>query len=639
MSKITSVSIGELCRLDSLRKKYKLPTVPKELYLIPDYQRGYRWDADIHVEALLSDLLDFKNNRKGQEKYCLQPIVITASQNHPTGWEVIDGQQRLTTIYLLLNALGDEAFDLEFEAREASNKFIKDLIEKNILKDTEPDFYYMSQAWKKINSWVQEREKEGYGFKRTFLTTIFDYVNVIWYDVESTRREINIDIFNRLNIGKIPLTDAELVKALLLTKIKPLYPDPLELTMRQSEINDYWHHIEHELRKPQKWGFLTGNVQKEYANHIDLIFDLMANNVVSNDQNEKYTTFLWFENQIKEAAENIDAFEENINDENGESIEMRSLLQGRKALELWDEIKSAFARVNSWFGDNSITSKPTIYHYIGYLLASHRLPITTIYSESINKSKNQFILYLYDKAKDTIKDLKIEELEYGKNNSDIERVLLLFNVLTCQNISDGLYNRFPFDRFNETKKDSGWSLEHIFAQNSKDPIKEKKRAIRWLADTKKTIEKIPNFTVESKNEEGAEKIQINVTDLIQEISAMIDSGEREIDLDSFNELRDRINNSFGDSKMHNISNLALLSRKDNSMLNNSIFPVKRDKIIELEKSGSYLPECTLNVFLKFYSSADSQPYYWSGQDAKEYMEQILNSVKSFIYNHGKQYTR
>ena len=136
MSKITSVSIGELCRLDSLRKKYKLPTVPKELYLIPDYQRGYRWDADIHVEALLNDLLDFKNNRKGQEKYCLQPIVITASQNHPTGWEVIDGQQRLTTIYLLLNALGDEAFDLEFEAREASNQFIKDLIEKNILKDT-----------------------------------------------------------------------------------------------------------------------------------------------------------------------------------------------------------------------------------------------------------------------------------------------------------------------------------------------------------------------------------------------------------------------------------------------------------------------------------------------------------------------
>lgn len=659
MSRITSVSIGELCNLASLRKKYNLPEVEKELYLIPDYQRGYRWDANIHVEALLNDLHDFMTNQKDKkEKYCLQPIVVTQSQSNPLGWEVIDGQQRLTTLFLLLkalkveNALGLKIFDLKYEAREKSNSFIQNLVEQNLEDHSEPDFHYMTEAWKRITKWLQQREKEDPTFKVDFNPALIKSVNVIWYDVESDNKETNIDIFNRLNIGKIPLTDAELVKALLLTKIKPLYSDDLlELTMRQSEINDYWHHIEHELRKPQKWGFLTGNIQKDYANHIDLIFDLMANNIKSAEP-EKYTTFLWFENQIKEAAENDDDIEaeEDSDYDEIDKKDSRSIRQAKKAMELWDEIKKAYARINSWFADNSVDTKPTIYHYIGYLLASRRAEITDIYNASFKKSKKEFINYLYEKVRGVlfsedngeIKEIAIEDLEYGPNNAEIERVLLLFNVLTCQKIAKGVYNRFPFDRFNVIRKESktnGWSLEHIFAQKSEEPINDRKKAFRWLEDTRKSIENIPDFSVEVSTDKGPAPKEVKVSDLLTEIDNMKALGEKDINLSDFNNLREKVRDAFGDIKMHNISNLALLSSKDNAALNNAIFPTKRDKIIELEKSGRYIPQCTLNVFLKFYSTADSQPYYWSELDAKEYLNQILSTLKAFKENHGNQYTR
>ena len=76
--------------------------------------------------------------------------------------------------------------------------------------------------------------------------------------------------------------------------------------------------------------------------------------------------------------------------------------------------------------------------------------------------------------------------------------------------------------------------------------------------------------------------------------------------------------------------LALLSKKDNSTLNNSIFPVKRNKIIELEKEGKFIPLCTRNVFLKFYSNSDNQPYYWSSNDKESYYIALKETLKQNI---------
>ena len=617
MSKITTLPIKELYRLDSIREEYNLPKVHHEVFTIPDYQRGYRWEAEIHVKALLKDVLDFMHmNRNVDDRYCLQPIVVTQSSNIQGAWEVIDGQQRLITLYLLLHALGLPSFELIFEARSKSNDFLSNLIEYDTTNHDDPDFHFMSEAWMKIKQWLKENDDKEPGFDLEYKPVLWKNVNVIWYDIESSMRDTNIDVFNRLNIGKIPLNDAELVKALLLSKIKGVYKDSVELTMRQSEINNEWHRIEIELRKPQKWGFLTGNINKEYDSHIEFLFDLMAKNPDNGSDRQSYTTYLWFENQINSAGRN-------------------PTLQGEKAIELWKQVKEAYARVNSWFCEN-YNSETDIYHYVGYLLASRKAHIQNLYLNSFGKTRKEFKHYLKELVKNTIKDVKLDELKYDENKETIKIILLLFNVLSCEKIADGMYNRFPFDRYNDIANESserrGWSLEHIFAQNSQNPMKEPKAALRWLDDTYASIKNINNvIKVHKRNEQGEqENVVIDLTELKEQIELMRYKKPNTLDLDAFNDLKNRINAVFGESDRHPLSNLALLSTKDNSTLNNAIFPTKRDRIIELEKNGRFIPPCTRNVFLKFYSPSDSQPYYWSEDDQEAYLREIKKTINDFM---------
>ena len=108
----------------------KLELIPIEKLLekdffIPSYQRGYRWKKR-QVIDLLDDIIEFqKKDKEKGEFYCLQPIVVTEKENKT--WEVIDGQQRLTTLYIILSYLEDarkimfssfEKFSISYETRE-----------------------------------------------------------------------------------------------------------------------------------------------------------------------------------------------------------------------------------------------------------------------------------------------------------------------------------------------------------------------------------------------------------------------------------------------------------------------------------------------------------------------------------------
>mgnify|MGYP002711228094 CR=1 FL=1 len=79
-----------------------IPDLLNKKYYIPEYQRGYRWE-ETQVLDLLQDLYAFFiGDTKGQF-YCLQPIVVKEKQmNNELWYEVIDGQQRLTTIRIIM---------------------------------------------------------------------------------------------------------------------------------------------------------------------------------------------------------------------------------------------------------------------------------------------------------------------------------------------------------------------------------------------------------------------------------------------------------------------------------------------------------------------------------------------------------
>lgn len=108
-------------------------------FSIPGYQRGYRWTKR-QVDDLLDDILEFMDKPpKEKEIYCLQPLVLKykGKDNMVKGpWEVIDGQQRLTTIKILLAYLEyEKSYSIEYETRKKEDILSVDKVEKIWLFD------------------------------------------------------------------------------------------------------------------------------------------------------------------------------------------------------------------------------------------------------------------------------------------------------------------------------------------------------------------------------------------------------------------------------------------------------------------------------------------------------------------------
>ncbi|AIG30909.1 hypothetical protein IA01_10740 [Flavobacterium psychrophilum] len=586
-------------------------TLRVEHYLIPYYQRGYRWEIE-NVKALLDDIHNFIDSK--EEFYCLQPIVVVPNldENNKRIWEVIDGQQRLTTLYIIFKYLGITKYTILFGERTLSNNFLENLSHEKY-NDSNPDFHFMSEAYKCVKKWFENKTKNDMGYVFSFVARLTKDVQVIWYQInelekieeeqgDNTIEETKIDIFNRLNIGKIPLTDAELIRALLLSKIK-IGLSEREALMRQAEISNEWHQIETTLRNEEFWYFLNNNSIEKTSSAIELVFNLIAE-----DSKLKYSTYLWFEKQIR--AEN--ELDEKVN-----------------ADELWSKTKDYFNRLFYWYNNSKL------YHHIGYLLAiqdNNFNVLKNIISNS-NIKKDIFQNWVFDQIVDSIKHIKLENLDYEKNKSELHKVFLLHNIIATDNLNSAQKNVFPFNLYKKIKNDKGWSIEHIHAQQSKE-IKESKAMKQWLIDTLKALENIHEIETESKSFDNNEKEVvvknvIKIDDVLRnEIVKLIQ--EEKVNYNDFNNLRIKVTRLFESESVHVLDNLALLAKSDNSALNNSIFPVKRNKIIQMEKDGKFIPLTTRNAFLKYYNEKDIQPFYWSKSDKQNYFANIEETIKPFL---------
>ena len=582
-----------------------------EHYLIPYYQRGYRWD-EINVKALLEDIDNFINLDEG--KYCLQPIVVVPriDDEGKNIWEVVDGQQRLITMFIIFKCINKRKYKIIFEKRELSTFFLENLSE-DTYSDDNPDFHFMSQAHRIIKEFFDNKMRHDVGYEDDFYARLTKKVEVIWYQIEELRRLENetdtkkiedkkIDIFNRLNIGKIPLTDAELIRALLLSKIKIELSDR-EAIMRQAEISNEWYEIEIALRNQEFWGFLNTKPIEEVSSAIELIFKLIAG-----EDSKNYSTYLWFEKQIK--SDN-------------------PLQEKKNAEELWTKTKQIFYKFKFWFETN------TLYHHLGFLLINDDKSMTKLKKiiENSETSKSKFIEWAVTEVKEEMSDIVLEELSYERGTRNLEKTFLLFNVLSTDKLSSTQNNRFPFFQYKKIARKDKWSIEHIHAQQSKE-MKEKEAMKKWLEDTYKAIEHIQNFerivTKKDDNNEYYEEIEkVEVSEDIKlKMLEMINSDN--IIPENFNLLKSQLTTMFDSESVHVLDNLALLSRKHNSSLNNAIFPVKRNRIIELQKEGKYVPLTTMNVFLKYYSKSDLQPFYWSKADKENYFNEIKSTLQPYL---------
>ncbi len=79
-----------------------------------------------------------------------------------------------------------------------------------------------------------------------------------------------------------------------------------------------------------------------------------------------------------------------------------------------------------------------------------------------------------------------------------------------------------------------------------------------------------------------------------------------------------------------LGNLALLPCNINSALSNGVFEVKRQKIVQSDMRGEYIPICTRRVFLKYYDGQDiQQVHFWSVQDYDAYLKEIQQKIVKY----------
>jgi len=533
-------------------------------FYVPSYQRGYRWGED-EVLRLLNDVYT-----NGKKNYCLQPVVVRKSND---SYELIDGQQRLTTLYLIYRYMknvnpffSDPAFNLIYETREHSEDFLRSIDlsrrEENI------DFWFIANAYETIKTWFEED-------MQIRVLHVFEYfkedVKIIWYEVGEN--EDAISLFTRLNIGKIPLTSAELVKAMFLSSDNNDRPD----REKQEEISLQWDNMERELHDDSLWYFLTNRTNARYQTRIDLILDLISERPA--DNREKYYTFFKIDELGKET-----------------SLE-----------DLWRRIQQTFLVLKDWYENHEL------YHKIGYLIASEKMTLQDIFNVSLGKTKLEFRTALDAFIRESISiqgnyaDLSYEKpLDYRR----ISTLLLLFNVESVR--QNGEHTQwFPFDKFKFDRKGKvSWSLEHIHAQQS-EGLRTQEMWKEWLGLH------VPSIRAVANDQELVTAMQTAINKPKLERTEFDALQQRVIEL-----LSVRGNAEY----LHSIGNLALLRSDDNAALNNSTFDVKRNLIVNMDKEGQYIPFCTKMVFLKYYTpSEENQLHFWGQSDRNAYVE-AMNRV-------------
>src|SRR5690554_1936 len=157
-------------------------------FFVDDYQRGYKWTVQ-QVLDLLNDIytyeprkstaeelktyvdqFDFGNkpsieqllghiNKFQEDFYCLQPVVVKKIPGNEKKFELIDGQQRITTLHIILSILKENKYSIEYKTRERSKLFLEkisanglrdcnDYIEKINIEDTAQIENNVDQYWK-----------------------------------------------------------------------------------------------------------------------------------------------------------------------------------------------------------------------------------------------------------------------------------------------------------------------------------------------------------------------------------------------------------------------------------------------------------------------------------------------------------
>lgn len=603
-------------------------------FVIPSFQRGYRWERK-QVKDLLDDLYSFSVG--DQDSYFLQPLVVKSiGSPEENKWEVLDGQQRLTTMLLFLKKVISVLMVSAYKDKYEKNLYDIAYTIRPELDFDNPDSvktidgFYLAEAKGMIDRWFDEKINGSVsvnldGFKNFLFVDNRKQVKFIWYEISPDSSELSsINVFNRLNKGKIGLTSSELIKALFVLDLEN-DGDPNGTASGQLVME--WNEMERKFQNDNFWYFIS-NEDRTVQTRIDLLFDFLTQKNEGEDSDYSYRLFqnlFDYCNAAKGAKVLLNPFWESI-----QVTDMKTA---------WRQIKKTFNSLVAWYEDNMY------YHYVGFLINEGNSPLsiyTSLQEAKETKHKgNPDYEWTRDDSEKKLKELirdkfkagnvylsreGIDKLEYGDSDR-VRRVLLLFNIELCIKTGN---QRFSFDCFKKEK----WDIEHVDSQNESDLQKPEER-ILWLRHI------VTILQMEQCNTGLLE----DCLSLLQEFDKQWE-GERVFSNQQYTTLYKRVNQYFsfdsaaGDTDIDavdlsnknkdSINNLTLLNSDINRSYKDAPFPYKRYYIIQQDQEGGhFIPIGTRNLFLKYYSSSKTSS---SSLDLMRWNEADKDSYLTFIHS-------
>ena len=552
----------------NIRLKYIEELINEEIeFAVPDYQRGYKWTTE-NINELLNDIITLKDG----EEYCLMPIIVRPTKNDDGNdvIEIVDGQQRLTTLRLLIDAICNDDQQCKYcIPEECYNNLDKENIEN------------ASKTIELFEKGPELKEKLLPAAGRKHSPFYF-----IWYEINGTPIDA-VNTFNRVNSWKIPLKESELAKAHIFSAFGP------DNYAERRMANIKWTNLEKLFNNPNFFSFFTIGKSKdqliEYESaHMDLLLEIWANILDEDREAQRYPIY-------KKITENK--------------------IDGATLLAELEEV----ANVMKFIHEDRVS-----YHLASYLLLRKKTSVADMV-DSYKEGNRHGIKYLLAEVetdgKLCINRESIEKLSYWNKSSDYKiqkDILTLYNI--CDSLSNNTYHEFYPTVLHSNQN---WTLEHIHAKSERSKKENEIKSIIDLLNKRFTAEKERNWLVDQKNA-FKDDIDSFYDKVLYPLLSGVNIDDIRPDIDS-----DDIDEPWYETS---IMNLALLPYKENSSFNNSTYLEKIEKLKSFDLS-SYIPKCTLQCFSKeAFSDSDEPNEFWTKKKGERYLQTIISTITECLNN-------
>ena len=566
-------------------------------FIIPYLQRAYKW-KEKQAKQMLEDFSEFLKQEKTY--YCMQPLAVVKTEDNK--YELLDGQQRLTTLLILWRILFEDnkentfypyIFEYERDSSESNTllnrySFITESDEIKKGEHRNIDEYYMSKVYGAIKQYfIDNSDNQKEDFKK-LLKGEGKHILFLWYEVNEEEKHTT---FAHLNSGKIELTCSELIKAILLSDGNKESLDNNRLPDK-SLVAAQYAEMEEAFNDDRLWYMLQTDEPLYNGSRMDLLFNMVLN--ISRKTYEADPKAAFYEVYTEKRVD---------------------------LSKFWKDCRTCFVRIMDLY------KNPYSYHYMGYLT----------YTEGNNKIDDWVKAYKESGLKGCIEQLKskvresisglgdLEKITYSDTSkATLRKIFILHNIQTIlihyetiKKANLGLrfsYEQFPFELLYSQR----WDIEHIASQ-TENPLTKIQDCKDWIASVRADYSEIFVQRPDLNNE--------------------IDLFEKDSKIEMFKQIYNEIVSSAEKNSPQNkdgLGNLVLLDSHTNRSYHNSLYKRKRKIILAAsnidnqnnEYQVTYIPRCTLNVFLKTYNTGmDVNLVEWTQDDYNKYLGDIKEKLE------------